>query len=158
MIRAASSDDHKKIVRILQALQEKGDSYFFENMSDSELLEYWIKPDFKAFVFEENGEILGSYILGPIAKGRFSHIANASYVVDEKARGKGIGKALGLHSIEIAKRSSFQAMQFMRVVATNEAAVNSWKNLGFEIIGIVPQAFRHKEFGLVDSYIFYKKL
>ena len=98
MIRKADEKDFPQILEILQEIQKAGDSYFFENMIDEELLDYWIKPNFDCFVFEENGVIFGSYILGAIAQGRFSHTANASYIVAAATRGKGDRKSTRLNS------------------------------------------------------------
>ena len=33
-----------------------------------------------------------------------------------------------------------------------------WQDIGFEIIGEIPDAFDHKELGLVNAYIMYRKL
>lgn len=157
MIRPISANDIPQIIAILRDIQEAGDSYYFLDMNDDELQNYWIKQDFAAFVFEQNGEVAGSYILGKVADGRFSHIANASYIVSQKHRGLGIAKKLGLHSIEFAKEQGYHAIQFMRVVSTNENAVNAWKNLGFSIIGTVPKAFNHKHLGFVDAHIMHRE-
>lgn len=43
---------------------------------------------------EENGRILGLYILHPNNVGRCGHIANASYAVSSESRGKHIGEML----------------------------------------------------------------
>ncbi|WP_372449981.1 GNAT family N-acetyltransferase, partial [Vibrio metschnikovii] len=50
------------------------------------------------------------------------------------------------------------AMQFNSVVSTNEVAVNLWQNLGFEVIGRIPKAYKHGRLGYVDSFIMYKWL
>lgn len=149
---------HTEIIKILQNIQSEGSSYFFENMTDQELSEYWFKKNFKCFVFEVDGKVGGSYIIGCNADGRFSHIANASYIVSKSFQGLGIGKKMGEHSIMIAKSMGFLAMQFNQVVSTNVPAVNLWKSLGFEIIGIVPNGFRNKNLDFVDQFIMYKKL
>ena len=49
-------------------------------------------------------------------------------------------------------------MQYNLVVSTNERAVRLWKKHGFEIIGTLPEAFRHARLGLVDAFVMYKKL
>ncbi|MBV9970547.1 MAG: GNAT family N-acetyltransferase, partial [Xanthobacteraceae bacterium] len=57
-----------------------------------------------------------------------------------------------------ARRRGYLAMQFNFVVASNEGAVALWKSLGFEVIGQVPQAFRHPALGLVDALVMYRAL
>jgi ribosomal protein S18 acetylase RimI-like enzyme len=49
-------------------------------------------------------------------------------------------------------------MQFNLVVSSNMTAVRLWQSLGFNIIGIVPEAFAHAELGLVDAYIMHRFL
>jgi len=159
-IRKIEEKDYHAIIDILEDIQNDGDSYFFLTMNKEELLQYWLKKGFEAFICEntENSQILGSYIMGPVALGRFSHIANASYIVAKNARKLGVGKILAQHSIEFSRKSNYLAIQFLQVVSTNFKAINLWQKMGFEIIGRVPQAFNHKDLGLVDALIFYKKL
>ncbi len=159
MIRKACGSDYSTIIKILKEIQESGDSYFFLDMSDKDFIDYWIKESFNSFVYtDENDKVLGSYILGPIRSGRFSHIANASYIVSKESRGLGIGKKLAEHSLEFAKQSGYKAIQFTSVVSTNTSAVKAWQSAGFKIIGTVPKAFNHRMLGLVDTYIFYKEI
>lgn len=158
MIREITANDYKQILPILQEIQDSGDSYFFENMNDTELLAYWSKPNFTGFIKEIDNKIAGSYILGPISQGRFRHICNASYIVNKDFRGHKIATELCNHSLNFAKQIGYKGIQFNQVVSTNLAAVKTWTNLGFSIIGIVPQAFIHKTLGMVDAYIFFNSL
>jgi GNAT superfamily N-acetyltransferase len=77
-------------------------------------------------------------------------------MVHPDARGKGIGKAMGNHSIKQAKKISFSAIQFNFVVSTNLVAIQLWLKLGFKIVGTVPKAFNHRKLGLVDIYIMHR--
>ena len=49
-------------------------------------------------------------------------------------------------------------MQFNFVVSTNERAVKLWQQLGFEIVGRLPGAFRHAQLGFVDAYVMFQSL
>ncbi len=49
-------------------------------------------------------------------------------------------------------------VQFNSVVSTNHAAIHLWQKMGFSIVGTVPRAFRHREFGLVDIYVMHRFL
>jgi ribosomal protein S18 acetylase RimI-like enzyme len=79
-------------------------------------------------------------------------------MVNPNYQGRGIGKLLCEHSIEFAKQKGYLGIQFNTVVSINTNAVNLWKKFGFEIIGTTPKGFRHKELGLVDTYIMFKDL
>jgi RimJ/RimL family protein N-acetyltransferase len=46
-------------------------------------------------------------------------------------------------------------MQFNAVVETNTAAVAVYERLGFRIVGTVPGAFEHPEFGRVGLHVMY---
>ena len=65
---------------------------------------------------------------------------------------------MGEFSLAEAKRLGYTAMQFNIVIKSNARAVNLWQNLGFKIIGEIPDAFNHKENGMTNAYIMYRKL
>ncbi len=93
---------------------------------------------------DENDNIIGLYILHPNNVGRCGHICNASYAVSGKFRGIGAGKALVLDCIKMAKELGFRVLQFNAVVASNIAALNLYKKLGFTQLGVIPGGFRNK--------------
>ena len=103
-------------------------------------------------------DIVGTYILRPNQSGGGSHVANAAFMVAPEARGQGIGRAMGEHCLSEARRLGFRAMQFNFVVSTNESAVRLWQQLGFEIVGTLPGAFRHPEKGYIDVYVMHRSL
>ena len=49
-------------------------------------------------------------------------------------------------------------MQFNAVVASNTRALRLWESLGFEIVGTVPDAFRHATQGATAVHILYREL
>jgi ribosomal protein S18 acetylase RimI-like enzyme len=122
------------------------------------MLDYWFSPERHVYVAETEGSIVGTMWLKANQPGLGSHIANAAYMVSPKAQGKGVGRAMAEYSIEEARRLGFRAMQFNFVVKSNASAVRLWQKLGFEIIGEIPEAFRHSNLGLTNSYVMYRKL
>ncbi len=62
------------------------------------------------------------------------------------------------HSQIIAKEMGYLAMQFNLVVSTNEIAIKIWQKQGFDIVGRLPGAFDHPEYGLVDALVMFKTL
>src|SRR5690606_14596734 len=125
---------------------------------ESEWKKHWLSPDMETYVLEQNGAVLGSYIIKPNHIGLGDHIGNCAYMVHPKAQGKGIGRQLCEHSLRRGKAMGFVGIQFNIVVSTNTAAVALWKKFGFEIIGTTPKGFRHPQLGLVDTYIMYLAL
>jgi len=158
-IRVATEQDQESIWAILEPMIRRGESYTLpRNMSRVQALEFWFAPGHEIFVFEESGVVLGTYFLRANQGGGGSHVANCGYVTAETAQGRGIARAMCLHSLERAKARGFRAMHFNFVVSTNERAVKLWLSLGFEIVGRLPGAFRHPENGFVDALVMYKRL
>jgi hypothetical protein len=127
-------------------------------ISYDEAFETWcLEPEF-AFVSRSHGQITGSYYLKANASGPGSHVCNCTYMVDDRLPDQGVTRLLCQHSQQVALNAGFQAMQFNSVVATDQPRIMLWKDLGFRIIGAIPQGYRHKYLGLVDVYIMYKQL
>lgn len=158
-IRKATPEDHDKIWDIIKEVISKGDTYTFNPGSSKEvMLSYWCGQDKHTYVATYCGVIAGTFIIKDNQPGLGSHIANASYMVSDRASGKGFGKAMGKFSLEEARQLGYKAMQFNIVVKSNTRAVQLWQKLGFNIVGEIPGAFNHKENGLTNAYIMYRKL
>ncbi|MES2961577.1 MAG: GNAT family N-acetyltransferase [Pseudomonadota bacterium] len=158
-ISLATKKDFPDIWRIFKSVISSGDTYVNRAETTAEAAyEKWMNIAAQTFVARINNQIVGAYLIKPNHVDRGSHIANASYIVDENKRGFGIGKSLALHSIATAKESGYKAMQFNFVVSTNKAAVNLWQSVGFKIIGTIPQGFNHQALGYVDAYIMFREL
>jgi len=71
---------------------------------------------------------------------------------------KGVASEMCKHSQCEALSREFRAMQYNLVVSTNRVAIRLWKREGFEVIGTLPEAFRHSRLGFVDAFIMYKQL
>lgn len=159
MIREMTENDFKMFWPTFETIILAEQTYAFDSqMGYEEALQLWLKSPLKTYVFEEDGVILGSYYIKSNAMGPSAHISNCGYMVGEAARGKGIARKMCLHSQMIAKELGFKAMQFNSVVSTNEIAIKLWQKLGFDIIGTIPKAYKHKELGLVDAHIMHKHL
>ena len=158
-IRGATERDQESIWAILEPMIRRGESYTLpRNMSRVQALEFWFAPGHETFVFEESSVVLGTYFLRANHGGGGSHVANCGYVTADAAQGRGIARAMCLHSLERAKERGFRAMHFNFVVSTNERAVKLWLSLGFEIVGRLPGAFQHPENGFVDALVMHKRL
>ena len=90
---------------------------------------------------DEDGAVLGLYILHPNNVGRCGHIANASYAVSSACRGRRIGEALVRDCLKTAKAQGFRILQFNAVVASNTRALALYKKLGFTQLGVIPGGF-----------------
>jgi len=96
-------------------------------------------------VAENDGEIVGLYILHPNNLGRCGHICNASYAVSSMCRGQHIGEKLVKDCLEKAKKLGFKVLQFNTVVESNIHARHLYERLGFVQLGTIPGGFRMKD-------------
>lgn len=158
-IRTATDVDKPAVWEIIKTVIAGGDTYTFApETSESEMMKFWFSPEKFNYVATDDREVMGTFWLRANQPGLGSHVANAGYMVAPDAAGKGIGKKMAEFSFAEAKRLGFTAMQFNFVVKSNAAAVNLWQKVGFQIIGEIPDAFRHKTNGLTNAYIMYRSL
>jgi L-amino acid N-acyltransferase YncA len=158
-IRPATETDHGIIWKIFHEVVATGDTYAFDpKISRDDALAYWFRADTHTYVAEKDREIVGTYTLRPNQAGGGAHVANAAFLVAANARGQGIGRAMGEHSLSEARRLGFRAMQFNFVVSTNGSAMRLWQQLKFKIVGTLPGAFRHPTKGYVDVYVMFRSL
>ena len=102
--------------------------------------------------------LVGTYYLRPNSLALGAHVANAGYVVAKHCRRQGIGSRLCQHYLQAARRLGFRAMQFNLVVSTNSAGIRCWQRNGFQVVGTLPGAFRHRQLGYVDALVMIQPL
>ena len=158
-IRPAINADRDAIWNIFHEIIAAGDTYAFDpQMPREEALAYWFRADTHTYVAEEDGGVVGTYVLRPNQSGPGSHVANAAFMVARDAEGTGVGRRMAEHCLSEARRMGFRGMQFNFVISTNTRAIHLWNQLGFEIAGTLPGAFRHLEKGYVDVYVMFRSL
>ena len=159
LIRAATSVDHAAIADIILPIIRAGETYALDrDMTTEQALAYWFAAGHSVFVTEVDGRVLGSYYRRANQAGGGAHVANCGYATHEAATGRGIARAMGLHSFDHARAAGFRAMQYNFVIATNVRAVRLWLSLGFEQVGRLPGAFDHPTLGEVDALVLYRRL
>ncbi|MGB9416614.1 MAG: GNAT family N-acetyltransferase [Acidobacteriaceae bacterium] len=159
VIRTATREDDDAIWEILEPVLRAGDTYTLpREMSRNDALAYWLSPGHEVFVAENEGAILGTYYLRANHRGGGDHVANCGYMTAQQAAGRGVARAMCLHSLDVARQRGFRAMQFNFVVSTNEPAVHLWTSLGFATVGRLPGAFLHSTLGYVDALVMYRAL
>ena len=158
-IRPATGEDHDAIWRILQPTFREGATYPIpRDVSREDALAYWFAPDNAVFVAEADGMIAGTYYLRANNRGGGAHVANCGFMTEGQVFGRGVARAMCMHSIAEARRRGFTAMQFNFVISSNARAVTLWQSCGFEIVGTLPGAFMHPERGAVDAYVMWREV
>lgn len=160
-IRGIAADEFESVWPIFGEVLAAGETYTYPpGLTLEQARAMWTTPPAQCFVAEADGEVLGCYRLAPnqMVGSPGDHVANGSYMVAARARGRGLGEALCRHSLETAREAGYTAMQFNFVVSTNTAAVRLWQRCGFAIVGTLPGAFRHPSHGPVDGLVMYRSL
>ena len=158
-IRKFIKADKPLIWEIIKTVIAGGDTYVFApDSSEEKMLAFWCSAEKQTYVAVLENKIVGTFFLKANQPDLGSHIANAGYMVAPEGKGKRIGRTMAEFSLDEARRLGYQAMQFNFVVKSNEIAVKLWQNLGFKIIGEIPEAFQHQQNGLTNALIMYRKL
>lgn len=158
-VREIGADEFDLVWPIFHSVVAGGDTYAYDPATTEEdARRLWTTPPARCFVAEQDGVAVGAYCLKPNQPGLGDHVANAGYMVPPEARGRGIAGRLCQHSMDAARQAGFTAMQFNFVAASNEVAIRLWRRHGFEIVGRVPEAFRHSRLGLTDALVMYRRL
>lgn len=159
-IREVRPEDWSQIWPFFHDIVADGETYAYSDDLTAEQAEaLWTPaPGATTVVAVDGDQVLGVATMGPNRPGRGSHVATASFMVSPTARGRGVGRGLGEYAIRWASDAGCYAMQFNAVVETNTSAVTLWESLGFETVGIVPDAFDSRTHGLVGLRVMYRRL
>jgi len=155
MIRPYSSEDLPQVLAIYNEIVETGQYFYMEfPEKEAEIMQRLNKPGRDTFVYEADGEVMGFYFINPLFEGRSNHVANCAYAVSEAARGRKVGRQMAEHSIAYAKSKGYRSIAFVAVVATNTAANELWRKLGFRLVGTLHEGHRDKSGEFLDTNIY----
>lgn len=145
LIREYNETDIPAMIEIWNEVVEEGVAFPQEEFLNEKTGTAFFKEQNYCGVAEDNGSVVGLYILHPNNIGRCGHISNASYAVSSQCRGKHIGEALVKDCLVQAKRLGFGILQFNAVVESNIHARHLYERLGFVQLGTIPNGFRMKD-------------
>ncbi|MEV6162177.1 GNAT family N-acetyltransferase [Streptomyces sp. NPDC052052] len=161
LIREAHAEDWPAIWPFFHDIVAAGETFTYPlDLGEDEARTWWLlePPNRTVVAVAEDGTVLGTAKMNNNHMGHGAHIASASYMVDPRHAGQGVGRALCQYTLEWARASGFRAMQFNAVVETNTPAVRLYQSLGFEILGTLPEGFEHPQHGFVGLHIMYRPL
>ena len=158
MIRQYAQEDLEAMIRIWNEVVEEGVAFPQEECLDMQTGAAFFASQSYTGVAEEDGKILGLYILHPNNIGRCGHICNASYAVASEARGRHTGEKLVLDCLEKGRELGFRVLQFNAVVESNVHARHLYERLGFIWLGTIPGGFRMKDGHFENICPYYREL
>lgn len=162
VFREAGPEDWSAIWPILREVVTGGDTYAYSpDITEGDARTSWMHEGSNrriTYIAELGGTVVGTAYLRPNQGGPGDHVANAGWMISPAASGQGIGRRFAEYVIAEARLHGFTGMQFNAVVATNARAIALWESMGFEIIGTVPDGFRHAIEGLTAIHIMYREL
>ena len=158
IVRAYRTEDLPAMISIWNEVVEEGVAFPQEEYLDERTgAEFFAAQSYNG-VAEEDGNVVGLYILHPNNIGRCGHICNASYAISSAFRGQHIGEKLVKDCLRMGKELGFRVMQFNAVVENNIHARHLYERLGFTQLGVIPEGFRMKDGHYENICPYYKML
>ena len=146
LIRSYEKKDLKEMTVIWNEVVTDGVAFPQEDILDETTgAAFFAEQSYCGVATDDNGSVVGLYILHPNNIGRCGHICNASYAVSAKCRGQHIGEKLVLDCMAQAKKRGFMILQFNAVVESNIHARHLYERIGFRQLGVIPKGFRMKD-------------
>ena len=145
IVREFDSGNLPEMIEIWNEIVKEGNAFPQEEELDFESAIDFFESQTYTGVAVDEGHVLGLYILHPNNVGRCGHIANSSYAVSSKCRGRHISEKLVKDSINQARKLNFKILQFNAVVETNYSARHLYERLGFKQLGVIPKGFKMKD-------------
>ncbi len=151
VVRKYSSGDIGQAISIWNEIVEEGVAFpQLELLDEKTGEEFFQSQSYTGVAVDENGAVVGLYILHPNNIGRCGHLCNASYAVKKDMRGMHIGEILVRDCMKTAKTLGFGILQFNAVVKSNKPALALYKKLGFVQLGVIPNGFLMKDGSFED--------
>jgi GNAT superfamily N-acetyltransferase len=159
-IREMAESDWPQVWPIVEEVTAARETFPFDPSWTEEVAHaVWVEsPPGLTVVAHDGPTVLGTAKMGPNRPGPGSHVATASFMTASSARGRGVGRGLCEFAIDWATRQGYSAMQFNAVVESNIGAIRLYEDLGFTVIGTVPQAYEHARLGRVGLHVMHRFL
>ncbi len=158
-IREATPDDFGAIWPIFQQVVAAEDTYPHPaDIAFDDARAFWFAPGARVWTFHIDGQLVASRFIVPNKPGLGAHVCNTGVIIDAAWRGRGLGQQLNDFAITQARELGYRAIQLNFVVSTNEASIRICRKNGFEIVGVLPDAFHYRRERYVDAYVMFLKL
>ena len=159
----AEPKDSESLRHLYKVIADEGTSFPHEQMpSDEDFQAYWFGGCGTVLAFmptkTDSSELAGAYYVKANWPGRARHVANAGFIVAPKWRGRGLGRLLGETMLDHARGFGFRSVIFNLVFSENQVSHRLWTQLGFQVLGTIPQAVRKTDGTYQDALIMFRSL
>jgi L-amino acid N-acyltransferase YncA len=105
VIRTADEQDWPRIWPLWHAVVASGETYMWppDTAEPAARSAWMLPPPATVYVVERNADVLATALLKPNQPGLGDHIANAAFMVGPGHSGRGIGRMLAQHVLEIGR-------------------------------------------------------
>ncbi|MDF0645640.1 MAG: GNAT family protein [Nitrospira sp.] len=159
----AGQGDLSLLATLYEKIVTEGTSYPHDQLlREEEFQDYWVKGKSTVVAYERprkpSGELLGAFYLKPNWPGRAKHVANAGFIVSPDWRNRGLGRLLGATMLDYAQVLGFRSVIFNLVFSENQVARHLWEQLGFRVLGVIPDAVRKNDGRYQDALMMFRSL
>ena len=141
---------------IFNDIVEEGQTYPHLGYHDeSRFKSYYLSHSTFALRLVSSGKVIGGFYIKPNFPGRCSHICNAGFIVDKAWRNRGACRFMAEQYKLLAPELGYRASMFNLVFVSNQGSLYLWESLGFQKIGVIPEAGDLKGIGYQDAVQFY---
>jgi len=159
----ADERDIEPLKTLYRVIVGEGNSYPHDQFPyHEEFMNYWFhdKTTVVAYVpdRERASKMAGAFYLKPNWPGRAQHVANAGFIVAPEWRNNALGRLLGETMLAYARQLGYRSVLFNLVFSENLIARRLWEELGFTMLGIIPEAVRKNDGFYQDAIIMFRSL
>src|SRR6476469_8794729 len=110
LIRPLQDADWADVHDLICEVADRGETYAMSVPADIEPTRaFWTGEHLAVATLD--GVVVAAARTGPNREGQGSHVGTASFMVGEKARGRGVGRAMGEHVVSWFRRSGYRGVQ-----------------------------------------------
>lgn len=158
-IRKVTSEDFEDIWPMFCEVVRAGESYPYPmDTSKEQGRRFWFSPGAHVYVAYLDGQAAATRYIVANKPGLGGHVANTGVIIDQKFRGRGLGKKMMEFGLQEAKELGFKALQLNLVVEPNKASLAICQEYGFHVVGRLPKAFLYQGRELVDAFVLFREL
>ncbi|WP_433343634.1 N-acetyltransferase family protein [Streptomyces sp. CA-253872] len=161
-MREATAADWPGLRPFFRDICAAGETFTYPlHPTEEEARAMWMPPasaPAHVVVAEEAGTVLGTAHMYANRAGNGAHVASASYMVDPAHQGRGAGRALSPTAWTGRARRASAASSTTPSSRRTPPALALYGDLGFEILGTLPEGFHHPRLGYVGLHSLHRAL